>query len=98
MPNLKYPELFQLNASEAFDVEHAAGARAPYPGIYRCPCGQEAAVGDGQALPSEPHPLHPEPAPIVWRLVAAARRNVSGAAPLPPSNFVSPPGWPPQQG
>ena len=95
MPNLKYPELFQLHASEAFDVEFAAGTLAPYPGIYRCACGHEAAAEEGKALPSEAHPLHPELQPVVWRLVAAARRNAS-AAPQPVSHFTAPPGWPPQ--
>ena len=96
MPNLKYPELFHLNASGAFDMDVAAGATAPHNGIYRCFCGHEWPVVEGAPLPAEPHPLHPPGQPIVWRLVAGARRSVAGGAPLAPGNFASPQGWPPQ--
>ena len=95
MPNLKHPELFHLNASAAFDVDHPAGAPAPHNGIYRCFCGHEWPVVEGAALPLDPHPLHPAGQPIIWRLVAGARRSVVGGAPLAPGDFLAPPGWPP---
>ena len=98
MPNLKYPELFHLNASAAYDLDHPAGATAPHSGIYRCFCGHEWPVAQGAALPSEPHPSHPQGQPIAWRLVAGARRNLEAAGPAPPSTFSSPPGWPPAGG
>ncbi len=93
MPNLKYPELFHLNASQAFDLEHPAGAPAPFPGIYRCFCGHEVATAEGQPLPSDPHPLHPSGQLFAWRLTAAARRNDPAAAPAPGA-FKAPAGWP----
>ena len=94
MPNLKYPELFHLNASSAFDCEHPAGAPAPHNGIYACFCGHELPVLEGAPLPAEPHPLHPAGQPNAWRLVAAARRNDPAVA-VAPSSFSAPPGWPP---
>ncbi len=94
MPNLKYPEMFHLNASAAFDARHAAGTAAPHNGIYRCGCGHELPSLEGSLLSSEPHPLHPPGEPIVWTLVAAARRN-DAAAPLAPTDFRNPAGWPP---
>lgn len=97
MPNLKYPELFHLNASQAFDLEHAAGAPAPFNGIYRCRCGHELPALEGSLLSNEAHPLHPDGQPIAWTLVAAARRN-DAAAPLPPIDFRAPSGWPPAGG
>jgi hypothetical protein len=96
VPNLKYPELFHLNASQAFDMEHAAGQPAPHNGIYRCRCGHETPAHEGAPLPSDPHPLHPAGQPVAWTLTAAARRNE--AAPAPITDFRSPDGWPPLGG
>ena len=96
MPNLKYPELFQLNASDAFDLEHPAGAPAPYNGIYRCTCGHEVVAVERTPLSAEPHARHPAATPLRWRLVAAARRNELDTAPQVATNFSSPPGWPPR--
>jgi hypothetical protein len=94
VPNLKYPELFHLNGSQAFDFEHPAGAPAPFPGIYRCHCGHEIASPDGLALPSGAHPLHPQGQVVAWRLVAAARRNEAGVPATGAGDFAAPPGWP----
>ena len=94
MPNLKYPELFHLHDSQAFDQEHGAGSPAPHNGIYRCRCGHELPAFQGSALSAEPHPQHPDGQPIAWTLVAAARRNDPGA-PLAPTDFRTPAGWPP---
>jgi hypothetical protein len=92
VPNLKYPELFHLNASQAFDLEHPAGAPAPFPGIYRCFCGHEIASAEGQPLPQDTHPLHPPGQVVAWRLTAAARRN-DPTAPVASGDFEAPRGW-----
>jgi hypothetical protein len=94
VPNLKYPELFHLNGSQAFDLEHPAGAPAPFPGIYRCYCGHEVASAEHAPLPADVHPRHPAGEPVAWRMVAAARRNETGVAPAEAGEFRAPGGWP----
>jgi hypothetical protein len=76
--------LFLTKSNEAcYDVVHAAGARAPNPGIFKCPgCGHEIVVPMGHTLPAEDHHEHTgSQGSVRWQLIVShgnyAKKRVS---------------------
>lgn len=67
----KYGGGLAQSQDAAFDVTHAPGTEAPYPGIYRCTsCGDEISIAGGHTLPPQNHRQHnPASGQIRWQLL-----------------------------
>ena len=67
----KYPQFVAKSDSAAFDTLHPPGAKAPYPGIYRCHgCGHEVSSSLAHVLPPQNHHQHTvAQGAIQWRLI-----------------------------
>lgn len=74
MAFFKHAQFFKRNTDRLFDVLLRPGTETPHSGLYRCQnCTREVASNAGNPLPPQNHHQHPTRAPILWRLIVAAR-------------------------
>lgn len=73
----KYDQYVKKENTPAYEAVQLPGRPASHAGIYRCTkCGHEVAIGQGSALPAQPHPQHPTTlGPVEWKLLVFAQHN-----------------------
>ena len=74
----QYGNYFKQATGVEFNKDYDPGAKAPYPGIYRCMgCNTEVAISSGHTLPPQSHHTHaaPQQGTIRWRLIIYANPN-----------------------